>query len=455
MDTEGVIFLQRMKAIEDERLEMYRRHWDYYRGQHKAMLPIRSGQPDDNVRINVTKVVVDQSVAFLFGKDVGFQLQEGEQTPEEEALAVCWRRNRKMTLLNEIGITGSLCGHVFVKLIPEYATDGEGTDRPIEWVRLVNIQPEYMSVRWNQQDVSEAEQFVIQWTEETEDGKALDRRQVIQKDDAGKWGLTHEIARGAQGWRADPDNPPIDWPWDWPPISHCQNLIAPSSFYGFSDLEGLELQDAINYVASKVQRITRYHAHPKSIGKGFNVNQLSQREDEMIVLPDPESDLWNLEMKSDLSGTMAYLDRLINWCMAVARIPRIDPAVINVGALSGFALRVLYGDLLRKTNVKRCTYGDMLTEINAHMLEMMGHGEELVTTLHWQDPLPSNPLESVEALLKERELGTVSKETAAVSLGRDWETEQERLANEAANEDTIGARMLRAFEQRPEAAQPR
>jgi hypothetical protein len=141
------------------------------------------------------------------------------------------------------------------------------------------------------------------------------------------------------------------------------------------------------------------------------------------------------------------MDRLISWYLAGSRIPRVDPAVINVGALSGFALRVLYGDLLEKTNVKQQTYGDMLVELNRRDLELEGHGAENLTTIHWQDPLPKDPRGEAEADGFELDRGLASKETVRARRGLDNEAELERIQAEQVAEGNIGALLIRNWEQ--------
>jgi hypothetical protein len=118
---------------------------------------------------------------------------------------------------------------------------------------------------------------------------------------------------------------------------------------------------------------------------------------------------------------------------------------VNVGALSGFALKILYGDLLEKTEVKRRTYGDALVELNRRLCALAGKGDDVMTTVHWSSPLPENKQEQVTELKSESELGVVSKETIATELGRVWEDEQARLQDEAMQGNSIGAQLLNAF----------
>lgn len=429
-------FEHRRMAEEAARLEQLARNWKYYNGFHKAPLPTAPGQPNDNVIINLARFLVNKGAAFLFGKEVTWELEEGARTPAEQWLDHCWNRNRKRTLLQRLGISGGVTGHVFLKILPG------------DYPRLVSVEPEYVTVFWNAQDIETVWRYRIQWTEFDAQQRALERREDTEKEN-GRWTITTYISRGGGRWVLDPDNPPMVWPYDWPPIVDCQNLINPGSFYGLSDLEDLSEQDAINYVASKVQRILRYHAHPKTVGKGFQPDDVAVSEDETIVLPSAESDLFNLEMQSDLSAALAFLDRLINLYMRTERVPNLDPAQISVGALSGFALKMLYGDLLEKTETKRCTYGDLLIEVNRRLLEMGGFGADNYVTLHWPSPLPEDWEEQKARDEFELLNEVASLETVRARRNLDNEVEQKRIDAERekrdVNDGNIGAMMARNF----------
>jgi len=434
-----LLFEQRIQADQQARLQNYKTWYEYYNGDHALPLKIKEGQENDNVIINLARLIVDKGASFLFGKDLPFELKEGATTPAEETLETIWKHNRKMTFLMKIAVSGGIYGHLFIKILP----DGIKKGLP----RLVNIEPEYLTVFYDEQDIESVWRYRIEWTALGHNGRAMHRRQDIELDDGGKrWQIINRIAESpAYVWKPDPQQPDLTWKWPWPPIIDCQNMIAPGQYYGLSDLEDLSEQNAINYLASKTQRIIRYHAHPKTIGTGFKATDVKHDEDDVMILPGSDSKLWNLEMKSNLSANIAFLDRLINLHLGTARIPRLDPAQINVGALSGFALKVLYGDLLEKTETKRRTYGDMLVELNRRLLEMAGKGADNYTTLHWQDPLPVD--EAAENLRDGFDLDNkiASRETIQTKRGYKPETENERLEAEEAAEGNIGAAIVRGF----------
>lgn len=438
-DLAAVQFEYRMMEQERERLEAIDRNWKYYHGFHSAMLPTRAGQVNDNVTINLARLIVDKSASFLFGKEVTFELDHTDTTPEEEWLEAVWRRNRKMTFLMRLAVTGGVTGHVFIKIVPDTQQG-----RP---PRLVSIEPEYVTVSHAGEDIEDVWRYRIQWIERDRENRAMSRRQDIERDPGkARWQVINRIAYGSRRWEPDPEHPDTVWEYPWPPMIDCQNLVNPGAYWGLSDLEDLRQQDAINYIASKVQRILRYHAHPKTIGKAFDPDQVKVGEDEMLVLPGENSDLFNLEMQSDLGSSLAFMDKLIQWFLATARTPRLDPAVVSVGALSGFALKVLYGDALEKAEVKRRTYGDMLVELNRRLCDLGGFGTEHYTEVYWQSPLPEDEREEQTRDQFELDYGLASKETVQARRNIDHEVEEQRMSEQEAAEGNVGAMLLRQFE---------
>ncbi len=115
----------------------------------------------------------------------------------------------------------------------------------------------------------------------------------------------------------------------------------------------------------------------------------------------------------------------------------------SVGQLSGVALEILYQPLLEKTETKRLTYGDMLTEINRRLLAIAGYGDELYTELRWQELLPKDNLMQAQAGLALKQLG-VSGDTLVQEAGYDPDVERKKRALEPDN--NLGSAFLKAFD---------
>lgn len=68
------LWYQNLVVQERARQDLYRRVWEAYFGNMPKPLTIKPGKPDDNVRLNLVRLVVNATVSFLFGKEPEFEL---------------------------------------------------------------------------------------------------------------------------------------------------------------------------------------------------------------------------------------------------------------------------------------------------------------------------------------------------------------------------------------------
>jgi hypothetical protein len=92
----------------------------------------------------------------------------------------------------------------------------------------------------------------------------------------------------------------------------------------------------------------------------------------VITATDSEAKLQGLELARDLSSPQEYLKFLRSIFSEITNVPESDPERLKIGASSGFALEVLFNDLLLKTELKRAFYGKGLIELNRRLLELSG-----------------------------------------------------------------------------------
>jgi hypothetical protein len=220
---------------------------------------------------------------------------------------------------------------------------------------------------------------------------------------------------------------------------------APGSVNGTSDLADIiGIQDRINFVSSNISKIIRYHAHPKTWGKGINLGpKVSWGGDEMITVTG-DGQIANLEMQSDLTSSQGYLMSLRQSLFDISRTVDISSMADKLGALTNFGLRVLYTDSLAKLHTKQALMGEALEATNQRMLFLAGLVDDPGKVV-WPDNMPRNTIEDLQGDQLELGTGTVSKETIASENGRDWEQEQERMGNEKATTGNIGAEFIRQF----------
>lgn len=422
-------------AEERARLERYQKAWDAYFGTFPPALKVKPGSVDDNVAVNYVRLIVDKGVSFLFGQAMQWELDSdsSERTPAEMWLDECVRTNGGQLLWQKLAVNGGVCGHCYLKIVPSATPGG--------YPRLINLSPEYVTVVCDPDDIDQVWRYIIQYPAKGTEGERLVVRQVIERDAGGRWTITDEISVNNGAWET---RQAIQWPWAWAPVVDVQNLPSPNEYYGIADVEEdvLGLNYAINFTLSNLQRIIRFHAHPKTWGAGFAANTLNVGVDETIVLP-AGATLQNLEMQSDLTSSIQYYERLREALHETAHVPEVATGRLdNAGQLSGVALRILYQPLIDRTEQKRLTYGGLIVELFRRLLEMAGYGGDNLATLTWPELVPSNRLEELQAALLERQVG-VSDDTLLRGLGYD--PDQEREKRETGG-DAFGEQLLTAFD---------
>jgi len=432
-------------ALTDDiaRARKIRDAWLAYQGDTRKPLVVKPGQVDDNVCINLARLSVDTSAFYLFGRDLEFEIADTEEdtagvdatgmmvpaadveTAADVYLENVWDSNKQQTFLLKVGINGAVCGHVFIKICEP--RNGE------QYPRLINLDPACMRVEWLPDDIERVYRYVYSYSAiDPRTRKPMNYRQTTAPDATGThWTVTDEVSQpDTQRWTTVTEN---IWPYAWPPIIDCQNLPAPNEFWGISDLEEdvQELGRAVNFVLSNTNRIIRFHAHPKTWGRGFNANDLKTGPDQVTILPNPEAELANLEMQSDLASSIAYYERIKAAYHETTQVPEVTTGKFdNIGALSGLALQILYGPLLQRTQVKRRLYGDMLEELNRRLLALGGFGEENEVETVWPEVVPSDPQAEAAVLTTHLNMGVVSKDSVAQKLGYNPMLEKPKLAAE-------------------------
>lgn len=400
--------------------------WAYYEGNHRKPLKVKRGQVDDNVILNVTRKAISQAVSLLFGEVPTFEIGDDAQGEDDQLLDDLWTANDAQILLHNMALQGALGGHVFVKLVPS-ETIG---------VRLLLLNPRQVTVYWQPDDMQAVTAYVIGY--QLSDTEV---RQDIVRNGA-SWLVRDLVRERGRNWEIKQE---LTWGFPWAPIVDWQNLPDPDDYYGDPDLVRPELNDALNFVASNTMRIIKHHGHPKTIGVGMRASDVQETAvDGFWSVPNPDAKISNLEMQSDLGSSMAFLQLLQQWFFAEHRAVDMASFAADLGNLTNFGLRTIYKDALDKLGTKRSLYGKGLADISERSLALMGRAAR--PTVNWSDPLPFNDQEEIAGIQTEMGLGILSKETAASLRGRDWELEQERIAEETAATDNIGSRLLAAFE---------
>jgi hypothetical protein len=415
----------------------------YYDGNHVKPLKVTPGEIDDNVLVNFCRSIVDDSVSWLFGNpETGIlrlevaadQVDEDSETEDgQEAqagsdeigtqLEQIYERSGGYNFFRKLGKRGGLAGHFFIKLVQDDAGQPP---------RVIVLDPMLCSIRVDPADEEHVLAYKIEWrrNETTPGSRRRDvyiYRQLAVEVEPGAWIVGDFKAKDRLKRRWDLINAG-GWPWPWAPIVDGPNQDNPWGTYGLSDLEDIAgINDSINFLGSNTMRILKHHAHPKTIGTGFEAEELQDTSiDSFWTIPNPEAKVQNLEMQSDLVSSMAMLDFLKTAFWTIGR--GMDPSVYKdkIGQITNFALRVLAIRAIHKMGDKRLSYGKALREVNRRALEMIGY-PNVETTIAWPLPLPEDPESELRVLGEEIALKILSRQTASEQRGRNYELEQKRI----------------------------
>jgi hypothetical protein len=195
----------------------------YFTGKHPKQLKVKDGQYDDNIAVNYTGLATARDVSRLFRGGIEFKLPDGA-TMQQELLDNIWDTNKVEQLCYQLGLNGSIYGTPFVKIVPDGIVNRM---TGVKVARLIALDPEITRIESDPFDVDEAERYVIEFTvgeigyqEVTRKTRAEDYVEM-PNEAPDTWIVEHFIMTKQDGkWRPDPDRPPMEWPFDFPPIHH-------------------------------------------------------------------------------------------------------------------------------------------------------------------------------------------------------------------------------------------
>jgi hypothetical protein len=298
----------------------------------------------------------------------------------------------------------------------------------------------------------------------TRKAKADDLADEIQLTDEAlqsTWLIEYFIMNKATAgkWIPDPNNPPVNFPYPFPPIVHWKNLPSVNDCYGISDIEDIAmeggLQDKLNFVLSNNLKIVRNQAYKQNYTIGMPPKtSLETGMDKLLNFP-KDVTVGQMDATADLSGASGMVQALKQALNEVGREVDINSMMDKVGALTNYAVRVMSIDATDKTETKRQLYGEAIEEVNHRLLVMNGMDGEQSDPgkVIWGDPLPSNILEDLQADQLADGLGIAAKSAIykryQERYGMTWEEMQKLLDEQStkanANSANIGAQLLKNF----------
>jgi hypothetical protein len=399
--------------------------WSAYQGAFsKPLLSTRTDpQGQDNILLPLIAQIVDTSTAALLGDGIKLDVQGDGDEAAQAFLDQFAVRSRLSTTVQKAALNGAVQGHIFVKIVIE-----NGFPHRFQAINSANV-----TAQTEDRDCECVLSYTVTWESPSQDGHRTDKHREITRRDGDTWMIEEYISPGGSGrWNLVSS---IAWPFSWAPIFDAPNLIDPTQFWGKPDATAAVIaqNQAINTTLSLLSRLLRNHANPKTIITGLNSRSVDWLLDGAVSLPEGVT-ADQLEMTASGAGALLELYKTLREALhTTSRTPEVASGKLeNLGAISGTALSILFRPLTEKTAEKRLHLGAMLEELAMRVLELGGFPGRTVKVV-WPDTTPKSQIEERQVGQIDQQLGVVSKETLAKSLGYNWETEQEQMVAEGVN----------------------
>jgi hypothetical protein len=420
-----------------------------YDGDFDAPLKKMPDQFDDNVIANRCQIVVDRGVDFLFGDEIDISAEENAPPEAQALLDKCWgRKEARVPLLQKLAMNGAIAGQAFLRIVPEPDNDT---------YRLVVIDPATVYLKTAPQDCETVLLYCIQYCTHqivnNTPSTVYYREEIMRIDPDGDgdggnpfadldatWQIQHWTRVGDRGnWNAVGE--PIVWAYNFPPIFSCQNLPRPNDPWGVPDITVslIGMNNALNFNLSNINRDGRILAQPIIYATGTGQQEIDIRPGKIIGLPLSESKIAAVPITADIANLLAFAKDLRSEMGELTGVPDVASGratELPRGNIAGIAIELMFMPLTKKTDKKRCLYGDLIINVSKALFVLAGLPGDIDVTLSWQSPLPHDDLPSIQAALLKQQAG-VSRATTLRQLGEDPDEEAALRQAEATEQQAM------------------
>jgi len=218
------------------------------------------------------------------------------------------------------------------------------------------------------------------------------------------------------------------------PVVHIQNLPQPYVYEGLSEVEPLiPLQDELNTrLSDRANRVT-FQSFRMYLGKGIEgFLDRPVRPGQMWATDNPEASIETFGGDAASPSEDAHIAELREAMDKTSTVTPVAAGLLRakVGNLtSENALRIVMMGMLARTEKKRITYGEGITQLARIVLDLLDQTGLLPTApedrrlrLHWPSPLPENTTQRLQDAEIKQRLG-VPAQTILAELGYPTETQ--------------------------------
>ena len=340
------------------------------------------------------------------------------------------RKEKRIPLLLDLEMNGAMAGRAFLRIQPQ---------KKPKTYRLIPVDPATVSVLTAPQDCETVLIFCTEYATTQEiDGKmskVMYREEIsrIDPDDDGDdgdpfadvdatWQIQHWSRVGDKGaWT--PAGEPILWDYPFPPLFSCKNLPRPNSFWGTPDVTSsiIGMNTALNLNQSSINRLEKLFGGPILYANGAGQGNIDLAPGKIIGLGTVEGKITAVALPTDTANAMTFGGDIRSNIDEQSGVPGVAIGRIKDmphGTMSGIAIELLFQPLIKKTDKKRCLYGELIIDVCKALFVLAGMSGDIDVTLNWQSALPSDDLQSVQAAIAKKEIG-ISDTTLQQEIGYD------------------------------------
>jgi hypothetical protein len=437
----------------ERRRAQYQLNLSYYRGDHPKTVPVEYDDRgkvimDDNVIINLIKTAADRTSTFVMPTlpVVRTDLDRVERNEWDLYLEKFIREKMNLHFLTKWVLRGSLAGHTFLQVSD---VDGEP--------HVTLLDPVSVAAYWRADDVAD----VIWYEMLFYIGGILHVRDYYKVDTG--WSIDTYKAKGepsnntlASVLFPDPQSnisktystaatfpsfekiSSVVFTMKDSPVLSVPHLPDPDNYYGHSDFGQMNLQDAINRLASIRNQIARESSAPVDFIAGADPKTVSY-DGGVFSSPNPDAKVVRLETKGDLAGLTNALESLVSQLLAQLRVVLLKGDAKDLQRVTNASVRTLFLDALAKNEILRDTY---LRAIKAACrvalaigykhgkVPMFPNDREIYVSM--DTPLPVDKTENANVVALGIAGGYMSRRSGAELMGLNWQFEQANIEGEVA-----------------------
>lgn len=418
-------------------------YWKFYKGnQWSYKRP--EGEPQNT--LNYSARFVDKSVAFLTGKGFMINVEKEAEDIVKRPLDEVWDDNQRELLFLEMAQAGGVSGNFWMKVVVEEYDPEEdfllSELYPNGRIRLLLLPGHACFPEWNPHDKERMEKIKIIYPIEVEvEGKPGQKKVMWFREEITRNTIKQYLNDELIESRVN-DLGEI-------PVVRGKNLVLANESLGKSDLQDIvPLQREFNEKTTDISDIINYHAAPITLIFGAKSNNLSKGANKVWGGLPKDAKVENLELKSDLAASMAYIELVKKAMFEIANMPEdAFGSATNISNTSGVALHIKNQPLMDLTNMKKLTYGEAIEDINRLIVrylylyetndfdkagfDNLKPRQKWIYSTEFPNPLPKDELIQMQLIAQKITLQLMSRVDALAELGeRDAAEKLEEIKKE-------------------------